>query len=215
MTFEAQSSLEQVATIMLHCRDGIGQVMSAAWFPQRAECLFHQSREFCFSSCERASGAFWKTPTYFYWGVALVWPLYDTYLIAEMVGVLGRKRGATVGGRQRKTQQGGWVRRHRERQKCRNVEKSKESVWTTAHKGRYYEEKENRHIVWTREQVEVMRPVASEVDSNCSRERTRLWVILNEVYMNSSVQVTSPSVQSCTSNRWMLMRVLHSQKSWI
>lgn len=83
------------------------------------------------------------------------------------------------------------------------MEKSKESVWTTAHEGRYYEEKENRHILCTRDQVEVMRPVALEVDSNCSRERTRLWVILKEVYTNSSVQVKRLSDRSISSKLYM------------
>ena len=46
---------------MLHCRYGIGLVMSSAWFPpnmtawhscQRVQSLSHQTREFCFSWSE-------------------------------------------------------------------------------------------------------------------------------------------------------------------
>lgn len=48
-----------------------------------------------------------------------------------------------------------------------------------------------------------MRPVALEVDSNCSRERTRLWVILKEVYTNSSVQVKRLSDRSISSKLYM------------
>lgn len=134
-------------------------------------------------------------------GLATPWYIPDCWNAAEMVWVLGQRQGATVGQRQRKIQEGRCVRRHRERQKCRNVEESKEYVWT--HKGRYYEEKENRHIVCTRDQVEVMRPVALEVDSNCPRARTRLWVILKEVYMNSSVQVKSLSDQIISSKLYI------------
>ena len=36
-------------TTMLHRWDGIGQVMSGAWFPQTVQSWFHQTRESCFS----------------------------------------------------------------------------------------------------------------------------------------------------------------------
>lgn len=45
------------------CRDGIGQVMSGAWFP-----LDVQTSEFdlCFSCFESPSNDFWQTPGAFY-----------------------------------------------------------------------------------------------------------------------------------------------------
>lgn len=79
------------------------------------------------------------------------------------------------------------------------MEESKESVWTMAHKGRYYEEKENRHIVCTRDQVEVMRPV--EVDSNCSRENSIMGHFEGRVF--DSVQVKSLSDQSISSKLYI------------
>jgi len=47
---------------MLHCRNGIGQVMSSGWFPP-GMMLAIQAKEFnlCFSWPESPSGAFWQT----------------------------------------------------------------------------------------------------------------------------------------------------------
>ncbi len=62
---------------MLHCRDGIGQVMSGAWFPPDMP-LAIQAKEInlCFTMvCA------------FYWGVVSVWPFYHTGLVG---GVLQR-----------------------------------------------------------------------------------------------------------------------------
>lgn len=57
------------ATTVHHCRDGIGLLMCASWFPpniavwhwrQRVQ-PFHQTREFFVSHAERPLGAFWQT----------------------------------------------------------------------------------------------------------------------------------------------------------
>ena len=82
---------------MLHCRDGIGLVMSGAWFPPNMTpgilakefnlCLIRQDN-FVSHGLRVLQVHFGKLQAGhlpFYKGVASVWPLYHTGLIVELL----------------------------------------------------------------------------------------------------------------------------------